>query len=121
MTLFNRLLVAGDQGWPRLDFGSVSFAHLPAEIITTAVANVLFQFVPFLLVRAIVVMTAREMSGRVGPIAAAMSGALPALVIALVLTGLFGGMSSMDAYSLLITGLGGAVLGLVYRRLGGFP
>lgn len=121
MTLFNRLFVPGDHGWPRLDLGRVSFARLPAEIVTTTVANFVFLLLPFLLVRAIVVINAGAISGRVGPIAAAMSGAIPYVVTAVWLTWLLGGASDMNAFSLLITGLGGAILGLAYRRLGGFP
>ena len=65
-------------------------------------------------------MNAEAMSGGVGPLAAAVSGALPALVIVLALAWLVGSLSSLNATSLLITLLEGAVLGLVYRRLGGF-
>ena len=120
MILIIRLLVTAAQGWPRLDLGRVSFAQLPGEIITATVANFVFLLLPFLLARAIVVMNAEAMSGGVGPLAAAVSGAVPALVIVLALAWLVGSLSSLNATSLLITLLEGAVLGLVYRRLGGF-
>ena len=119
--LLDNFLAAWIHGWTRPDAGRFPLAQLPGAIASLAVASFLAFLVPFVLVRLLVVVNAKAVSGRVGPLAAAVAGAVPAVVTVLALNGLFGGILNLDAYSLSLALVGGAVGGLGYRWLGGFP
>ena len=119
-TLLDNFLGPSVHGWPRYQLGRFPLAEIPRSIAATASLSFPFILVPFFLFRALVAMNAEALSGRVGPVAAAVAGIVPAVLTALAVNGLFAGILNLDAYSLSLTALGGAAGGLAYWWLGGF-